>query len=408
MSRRGVVVAVLALTFAVLAGCAGTGSADSRSVTWWVLPDGVDARALAESCSAEGGYEIELRQLPADVDRQRTEIVRRLSAGDDSVDVLSLEGTLTAELAAAGWLAALPTDVEAAVTEGVLPKALEAATYDDEVVVAPWRLDPQLLWFRGTAAERAGLDTTQPILWDDLLAGAERLGATLQIDDPDGTGLADWVRGLVAGAGGAVIEGTGRDPEVGLGGEPARTAAGIVQFYAEAGIGDGPSADARTEFAGARGGFLLAGAAALTDPALTTLAPDMTAVGWPVVDAESIAPLDSTALAVPKASDATSLAFEAVTCLTTTEQQQAMMVGSGHGAARAAVYEAEEVKTAVRAAETMLEAATTGVTVPSTPYWQRVRAGIEETWSPIGAVSPSTTPAESHRAVTARVAGGLP
>ena len=54
---------------------------------------------------------------------------------------------------------------------------------------------------QGTAAERAGLDTTKPINWDDLLGGAERLGSTLQIDDPDGSGLADWVRTLVAAAG---------------------------------------------------------------------------------------------------------------------------------------------------------------------------------------------------------------
>ena len=400
--------AVLCLVSLVLAGCADAGSSSSRALRWWVLPDGVDARTLAETCSAEASYTIELEQLPPGIDRRRAEIVRRLSADDDAIDILSLDTSLTAEMAAAGYLAEISAEVETALSDGVLPKALEAASDDDGLVAAPWRLDPQMLWYRGTAAERAGLDTTAPIGWDDLLAGAERLGATLQIDDPEGTGLADWVRALVAGAGGTVLDGAGREPEVGLSTDAGRAAAGIVQFYAGANIGPGPSPGARAEFAGARGGFLLASGAVVTDPALASVVPDMNAVPYPVVEGESFAPLTGVSLAVPKAAADTDLAFEAVTCLTSAESQQQMMAGSGHGATRAAVYEAEEVKTAIASSEVMLDAVASGVNVPSTPYWQRVRMALDDTWGPIGSVSPSTTPAESQRAVQTRVAGGLP
>ena len=400
------VAAVLVLMSLVLAGCTGSGSS-STALRWWVVPDGVDARSLAETCSADGGYRIELEELPSGVDRQRAEIVRRLSSGDDAIDILSLDTSLTAEMAAAGYLATVPAEVETALTDGALPKAIEAASHDDELVVAPWWLDAQMLWFRGTAAERAGLDTTRPIGWDDLLAGAERLGATVQIDDLDGTGLADWVRALVAGAGGTILEGAGRDPEIGLSTDAGRAAAGVVQFYASAGVGPGPSEDARIEFAGARGGFLIASGAVLTDPALASIVPDMNAVPYPVVEGESVAPLTGVSLAVPQDAEDTALAYEAVSCLTSVESQQRMMAESGHGATRAAVYEADEVKAAIAASGVMLEAVTSGVNVPSTPYWQRVRLGLGETWAPIGAVSPSTTPAESQRVVQARVAGGL-
>jgi multiple sugar transport system substrate-binding protein len=408
VSSREVVGAALVLMSLTLAGCAGSESASARVLHWWVVPDRIDARTLAETCSSDGAYTIEIEQLPGGLDQRRGEIVRQLAAGTDAIDILSLDTSLTAEMAAAGFLAAVPAEVEPTLTGGALPKAIEAATHGDRLVAAPWWLDPQLLWYRGTAAERAGLDTTQPISWDDLLAGAERLGSTLQIDDPDGTGLSDWVRALVAAAGGTILEGEGRDPTVGLATDAGRAAAGIVQFYAGAGIGPGPSPDARVEFAGARGGFLLASSAIVTDPALSAVVADMKAVPYPVVEGESVAPLSGVSLAVPKDARDPGLAYEAVTCLTSVESQQTMMMRSGHGATRSAVYEAQEVKSAIASSAVMLEAVTSGVNVPSTPYWQRVRVALRDTWLPITGVSPSTTPADSQRAVTDLVAGGLP
>ncbi len=408
MNRRGVVGVVLVLVTLTLAACGGSEPATARVLTWWVVPDRVDADAIAKACSgAAGDYSIDIEQLPPDIDQRRAEIVRRFAAGDESIDILSLDTSLTAEIATAGYLAGVPTEVEAELTSGALPKAVEAASHDERLVAAPWWLDPQVLWFRGTAAERAGIDTTKPVSWDDLLAGAERLGTTVQIDDAGGNGLADWVRALLAGAGGNLLEGAGREPEIGLATEAGRVAAGIVQFYAGAGIGPGPSPDALTEFAGTSGGFLLASSAVVSDPALSTTASDMTAVAYPVIEGESVAPLSGVSLAVPKDAPDPGLAFEAVTCLTSAESQQQMMIGSGHGATREATYEDDEVKSALASSEVALKAVTSGVNVPSTPYWQRVRAGLRDSWTPITGVSPSTTPSKSQRAVEDLVGGGL-
>ena len=259
----------------------------------------------------------------------------------------------------------------------------------------------------GTAAERAGIDTTKAINWDDLLAGAERLGTTLQIDDPDGNGLADWVRALIAGAGGTFLEGTGREPALGLATDAGRVAAGIVQFYAGAGIGPGPAPDALARFASPAGGFLLASAAVVKDPVLATIVSDMKAVAYPVIEGGSVAPLSGVSLAVPKDAADVDRAFEAVVCLTSEVSQQQLMIGSGHGAARADVYKAEDVKTALPSSEVALKAVASGVNVPATPYWQRVRAGLRDTWTPISRVSPSTTPDESQVAIADLVGGGL-
>lgn len=407
MNRSGVVGAVLVLVSLAVAGCGASGSDSPGVLRWWVVPDRVDARSLAETCSADGDYSIELELLPSGIDQRRTEIVRRLAADDGSIDILSLDTSLTAEIAAAGYLAPVPDEVEQAVSDGALPKALEAASLDDQLVAAPWWLDPQVLWYRGTAAERAGLDTTKPISWDDLLAGAERLGTTLQIDDVDGTGLSDWVRTLVSAAGGTILEGAGREPKIGLASDAGRVAAGIVQFYAGAGIGPGPSPNARSDFAGARGGFLLASSAVVTDPVLSSVVPDMKAVPYPVVEGDSVAPLSGVSLAVAEDAADPALAYDAVSCLASAESQQKMMIGSGHGATRKSVYEADEVKEAIAPSGVALDAVESGLNVPSTPYWQRVRAALRDTWLPITGVSPSTTPEESQRAVTNLVGGGL-
>ncbi len=404
---RGVVGAV-ALLSPILAGCGGSDARASSVLHWWVTPDRVDARAIADRCSsASDDYTIELEQLPPGIDRRRTELVRRLAADEATIDILSVDTSLTAEMAAAGFLAEVPSDVEGEVTAGVQPKAIEAATFDGRLVAAPWWLDPQLLWFRGTAAERAGIDTTKAISWDDLLGGAERLGTSIQIDDAEGNGLADWVRGLIAGAGGTLLDGSGRKPELGLATDPGRVAAGIVQFYAGAGVGPGPSPDALSEFAGPRGGFLLASSAIVKDPVLATVVADMKAVPYPVIEGDSVAPLSGVSLAVAEKAADPDRAFAAVRCLTSKDSQQQLMIDSGHGAARSDVYELEEVKSALATSEVALKAVTTGVNVPSTPYWQRVRVGLRDTWTPISRVSPSTTPTESQLAVADLVGGGL-
>ncbi len=204
----------------LLAACGSSGAKPDKTptLTWYVGPDRADTTALARSCSdsSNGAYEIRVKQLPTDVNARHAMLVRRLAAKDTSIDIMSLDSAFTAEFSAARYLAPLPEELKTAFGQDIAPAALAAATYDGQLAVAPWWFDPQLLWYRGNVAERAGLDTTKPISWDDLVAGAERLGVTIQIADDDGSGLAQWINALVAGAGGKLVDGTGRHAKVGL------------------------------------------------------------------------------------------------------------------------------------------------------------------------------------------------
>ncbi|KQX72354.1 extracellular solute-binding protein [Aeromicrobium sp. Root472D3] len=407
--RTATSVAAAAVACALLAAC-GSGSSPARYlpvVSWYVGPDRLDAETLAGTCNdaAQGRYRIEVEQLPADVGARRSELVQRLLADDESMDLLSLDTASTAELAAAGVLAPVPAAQAATLSEGVTPAALAAATWDGRLVAAPWFLDPQVLWFRGTTAERAGLDTTQPITWDDLVAGAQRLGVSVEIEDRDGSGLAEWVNALVAGSGGSLLGGAGRATEVGLDTAAGRAAASVVELYDDAGVGPGPSRDALTRFAGAGGGFLLASTSAISDPALAGVQTDLRAAAYPVDGTAAVAPLAGVGLAVPASARDRAEAFEAIACLTSATSLQALATGPQHTPSRVGVLDDPAVAPAFRSLDAAKASASTGVTVPVTPLWANVVDALDETWRPVAGVTQDGTPRTSQAEVEAVVEG---
>ncbi|MGZ5368893.1 extracellular solute-binding protein [Aeromicrobium sp.] len=415
LRRVGVSSVAAVLAFAVLAACSPAyksekGSTGATILHWYVGPDRLDSVTLAKACSSasDGDYELRVEKLPPDADQRHSALVRRLSAKDPTIDLIGLDDSFTAEFAKAQFLAPVPDDLAPAYAKDVFPKALAAATFDGALVAAPWWFDPQLLWYRGNVGERAGLDMSKPVVWDELIAGAARVGAGLEIDDANGRGVPDLVSALVNAAGGKVVDGTGRQSPVGLQSEAGEKAASILQLYDGAEIGPGPSVDALEEFAGTSGGFLLAPTSVVSDPTLAAVAADLQWAPYPVVDADSpsVAPLAGVALAVPLYAPHTDLSYKAINCLTTASSMEALMSSAGHSSSRMTTY--DDVKSSYPMAAVARKAMTSGASVPKTPYWQAVRAGILDTWLPLGAVEAQTTPSASQKAVTARLAGELP
>lgn len=399
----GRVIAHSAVSCLVLAGLAACGAdtSDDTVVDWFVVPGRGDQAALAATCaSASGGaYTVQLHQLPAGIDARHTELVRRLSGASSSIDVLSLDTQLVAEISGAGFLAPVSTSQQQAWGEGVAPGARAASTREGELVAAPWWFDPQLLWFRGATAERAGLDTSKPVAWDDLIAGADRLGVSVQVDDLDGSGMSEWVAGLVAAGGGTLED---------LDSEAGRGAASVIEFYRESLVGPGPRPDATARFAGEGGGFLLAPSSALSDPAMQAIAPELSTAAYPVIAETAPAPAAGISLAVARDAEDASAAADLISCLIAPEQQRDLVIESGHGAARPAVYDDKDVQEKSATAALVQEALTTAQPVQPTPYWNAIRRAIDRTWQPIDGVTASTTPQESQREITAALRGELP
>ena len=102
-------VASVALAGSALAAC-GTAARATGPVTlnFYFYPDTSTATDTGvNNCNKQshGKYTISYQVLPVASDNQRLQLVRRLAAHDDSMDILGLDVTWEAEFAQAGWIA---------------------------------------------------------------------------------------------------------------------------------------------------------------------------------------------------------------------------------------------------------------------------------------------------------------
>ncbi len=162
-----------------LAACGG-GDSGTPVLTWYINPDpnpppdfeGAFGQAgIAERCSTDA-YTIQTQILPQSATEQRIQLLRRLAAEDPAIDLMSLDPVFTAEFADAGYLAALPPSL----SDGMLKGAVDGASWDGKLVVAPLWANTQILWYRKSMAEAAGLDMTQPVTWDQIIDAASVRG----------------------------------------------------------------------------------------------------------------------------------------------------------------------------------------------------------------------------------------
>ncbi len=213
---------------ATLTACGGTGS-DGDTLNFYIFDEPSGAfEAAAEACSSDE-YTIRVQTLPSDADQQREQLVRRLAAGDASIDLIGMDVIWTAEFAGAGWI--LPFEGEHADTasEGRLEAAVETATYEDQLWGAPFTSNTQLLWYRTDLVEEP------PATWDELIDTAEQLAEEgqphlIQAQGQRYEGLTVLVTTLIASAGGEILGEDGE--EVALDEEPTRRALEILERLA--------------------------------------------------------------------------------------------------------------------------------------------------------------------------------
>jgi multiple sugar transport system substrate-binding protein len=179
--KRGLVgTSALVLTGSLLSACSSASA--KPSLNWYINPDGVDTlTSLAEECSTDE-YDIAIQLLPSGATDQRTQLARRLAAKDSSTDLMSLDPVFVAEFANAGWLEELPEETAATATEeDVLEGAAETVKWDDGVYAFPQWANTQVLWFRKSLAEQAGLDMSQPVTWEQVIDAAADAGGTVGV-----------------------------------------------------------------------------------------------------------------------------------------------------------------------------------------------------------------------------------
>jgi multiple sugar transport system substrate-binding protein len=403
-----------------LSACGRDGAgAASPVLGWYVNPDNGGQAELAATCSAASGgrYRIEVSTLPNDASGQREQLVRRLAAKDRSIALMSLDPPFVAEFAQAGFLRAFSPSEAAGLSAGVLSAPVEGATWNGRLVVAPFWANSQLLWYRKSAAARAGLDPARgPVTWEQVIAGAERAGAGVHVQGARYEGYAVWISALVASAGGQVLERpeAGRDARAALDTPPGQRAAEVIgrlahSKAADPGMAASDEEAARAAFQSPRGGFMtnwayVYGAASegVTSGALErSVLDDIGWARWPRVDAGSPSrpPLGGIDLGISAYTRQPDLAVEAVRCLTTAESQRRYMLKSKNTAARAAVYDDPEVRRVFPMADLIRESIGDAAPRAKTPYYTDVSAAIQRTFHPPASVRPERTPRAADRLI---------
>jgi multiple sugar transport system substrate-binding protein len=408
------VAAAIALTFgASLMACGGDGGGPP-TLTWYTNPDNGGQADLAAKCTDEAGgdYRIEISELPSDADSQREQLVRRLAANDSSIDLMSLDVVFVPEFAEAGFLRPFTEDEAAQLTEDVLDGPLETTQWNDELVAAPFWANTQLLWYRRSVAEQAGLDPeNEPVTWDQIVDAAQQTGTTVQVTGNRYEGYMVWISSLVASAGGEVLEDpdAGREATPTLDTEAGRAAAEVIRRVArevaDPQISTAIEETARAGFQADTGGFMLnwpyvyeAAATAVEDGSLDQATFDD--IAWarvPRVDegTESAPPLGGINLCVGAFSDNHDLAVDAVGCITSVESQIEYMLAEGNSGARAAVFDDPEIRDAFPMADLIRDSIDTATPRPRSSYYPDISAATVREFHPPAGVDPDRTPADA-------------
>ncbi|WP_308123605.1 extracellular solute-binding protein [Modestobacter marinus] len=407
-----------------LAACGGD-SGGVPTLTWYINPDSGGQAEIAARCTeaAEGRYTLVTAVLPRDSPSQREQLVRRLAAEDSSIDLMSLDPPYIPEFAQAGFLAPVPQEVGDRVTEGVVQSAIDGSTWDDELVAIPFWANTQLLWYRKSVVEQAGLDMSQPVTWEQLLQVAEQTGTTVSAQGTRSESLTVWLNALIESAGGSIIAENSTDPDqiqLGLTSDAGIRAAEVMRQVADSGV-TGPAFSTAnedsnaTQFEGPEAGFMVnwpfvwgRALSAVEGGTLDASVPDD--IGWalyPQVDAgePSAPPYGGINIGVGAYSQHPDLAYEATECITSDENQAYYMVSNGNPAASTAVYDDPEVVEVFPMAPVIAESLEQAAPRPQTPYYSEVSGGVQREYHAPSTVDPESTPQRAEDLISAVLRG---
>ncbi|MBO0596149.1 extracellular solute-binding protein [Nesterenkonia sp. E16_7] len=414
--RRGRTVraAGTALAAAILlSGCSDT--EDVPVLTWYINPDDGGQATLAQLCTeeAEGAYTIQTSLLPADAPSQREQLARRLAANDSSLDIMSLDPPFIPELAEPGFLAPVPEDVAERTTEDTLEGALAGAMWDDELVTVPFWANTQLLWYRESVVEEAGLDMEEPVTWDQVIETALEQDKLLGVQGIRAESMTVWLNALVESQDESILanpEAPAADLQTNLDTEPGSRAAEIIGTIGSEGLA-GPGVASMDEnqsmllFQRDQGSFMVnwpfvwaaTNAAAEEGAVESELVEDIGWAQYPRVDEDtaSAPPLGGINLAVGADSENQELAFEAIECIVTPENQTEYFITNGNPPSSEAAYDDPALEDDFPMADAIREALENAAPRPQTPFYNEISTAIQQQFTPIAGVDAEQTPTQT-------------
>lgn len=416
---------VIGLAGAALAGC---GAQDEGMVLRFYTPaDGAKqyAQAAADCTDEAGGrYRIEQVMLPRQADDQRLQLARRIVGGDDTIDILGMDVTWTAEFAEAGWILPFPPGAAAQIRDVTLEAAYETGTWQGRLYAAPLNTNTQLLWYRSDLMP-AG---RPPQTWDELIDIAGRLAAEnrpswIEVQAGQYEGITAWFNTLLNSAGGQIVD---EDGTVTLDQGDAATRALTIMRRVATAPGADPSLPQRDEggtrlaMEAGRAAFMvnypfvLPGIAENRGGAFLDRNgnPTTTHTDRQVQDVFRWAPYPSVAagrparvtigglnLAVSRTSRYPEQAVAAVLCLRNRANQLRNAIDAGVPPTWEELYDAPDFQREYPAWRAIKESLDTASVRPKSPAYQSISIVLSALLNPPAEIDPSRTQAELSRQV---------
>jgi multiple sugar transport system substrate-binding protein len=389
----------LSLACGILAGCS-SGDSGKPELVWYTNPDAGGQQAVAEACSTDD-YTISVQVLPQDASQQRIQLARRLAAGDPAIDLMSLDPPFTAEFANAGYLAEIPQEMQDTFREQAFESAAAAATWEDQLVVAPFWSNTQVLWYRKSFVEKAGLDMEKDVTWEQIITAASENDGKIGVQANKYEGYSVWINALISGAGGDIASETdaGAEAKIDIGSDAGKEAARVIQMLADS---DAAPSDlsvsnegtAGTTFGGDEGSFLVNWTYIWGNYGEDRLEDDIGFARYPqtVEGEESRPPYGGIGIGVSSASDNEEEAIDALECLTSPESQGINAELTGNMPSSEAGYEEQAVKDLFPPELIALFKESLEAAAPRTvsPYWSDISSAIQSTWHPPSGVDEQT------------------
>lgn len=391
--------AVLPLLASVLAACGDDSGSGRPTLNWYNFPD--DSGALqkaADRCSkASGGrYRISYNKLPRAADGQRQQLVRRLAAQDDSLDILGLDVTWAAEFAEARWIREWTGTAKERAVEGTLRVPLQTSVWKDRLYAVPYNTNTQLLWYRSDLVPKP------PKTWAEMLDMAADLAGQgkphyVEIQGAQYEGLTVWFNTLISSAGGSILNADATAPSLG---PPAVRAATVMRELADSPAAD-PSLPNQMEDQNRLAMESGTAAFELNYPFVypsmkannPTLFKNFRWAPYPRVDADRPArpTIGGIDLAVSAYSRHPDLAFEAALCLRNRENQLTAALEGGLPPTLRALYDEPAFKKEYPFSAEVLAALESASVRPITPAYQNVSIAVSHTLSPPSAIRPESS-----------------
>lgn len=397
--RRMAPLAALALASGLLTACSD--DSGPPELTWYINPDSGGQDAVAEKCSTDE-YTISTQVLPQDANQQRIQLARRLAAGDPEIDIMSIDPPFTAEFAEAGYLAEIPQDLQDTFREQAFESAAVAATWEDQLVVAPFWSNTQVLWYRKSFVEQTDLDMEQPVTWEQIIQAASDNDGTVAVQANKYEGYSVWINALISGAGGEIASKTeqGADAQIDIDSDAGRQAAQVIADLSSSDaapddLSIAQEGQAAATFGGDRGAFMvnwtyILNGAGYSDEVVDDL-------GWArypqsVEGEESRPPYGGIGIGVSEFSPDKDLAVSALECLTSPENQALNAELTGNMPSSAAGYDQPNVQELFPGdlLELFQQSLESAAPRTPTPYWSDISGGIQSTWHPPSGVDDQT------------------